>query len=209
MTIRSQILENRIITIIRGDYQDSISSIVEALIAGGIYTLEITMNSPGVLAMITEVSQTFGEQITVGAGTVTTSEEVKQVADAGAQFIVSPDTFPVVIETALVHGLEPIPGALTPSEILTAKRAGAQLIKIFPAIAVGPDYLKQIRGPIDDLNFVPTGGISLQNAADYLKNGASALGIGSSLVPRNFTPTKDQIATLTSRATQFVATVNP
>jgi 2-dehydro-3-deoxyphosphogluconate aldolase/(4S)-4-hydroxy-2-oxoglutarate aldolase len=201
--IQKTILNNRIIAIIRGDYRESILTIVGTLLANNITVIEVTLNSPHALDMIQAVANEYGPIVHLGAGTVTMPEEVRKVAQAGGRFIVSPDTYPPVIQAARTHGLEPIPGALTPTEVLQAKRAGATFIKQFPASQVSPQFIKQLRGPIADLHYVPTGGISLENAASYLQAGAAALGVGSALVPKDFDGSPTALTQLAERAQAF------
>lgn len=149
--------EYGIIAILRGDYAAHILPLVDALYAGGIRVLEVTTNSPDALSMVAQLSAAYGDRMWIGAGTVLTVEHVEAVAGAGGQFIVSPDTHPPVIEAALTHGMEPIPGAYTPSEIRAALRTGARYVKLFPAMPAGPGYLKQLRGPLPDVPFIATG----------------------------------------------------
>jgi 2-dehydro-3-deoxyphosphogluconate aldolase / (4S)-4-hydroxy-2-oxoglutarate aldolase len=201
--IKKTILKNRIIAIIRGDFRESILTIVGTLLANQITIIEVTLNSPQALAMIQDIAYEYGNIVHLGAGTVTSPEEVRKVAEAGGKFIVSPDTHPPVIQAARLRNLEPIPGALTPTEVLQAKRAGATFIKLFPASQMGPTFIKQLRGPIADLHYVPTGGITIENAASYLQAGAAALGIGSTLVPKNFDGSPSALTQLTERAQAF------
>jgi Entner-Doudoroff aldolase len=165
------------------------------------------MNTPNAVGMIAQLRAQFGAGLLVGAGTVLTPEQVAQVADAGGQFVIAPDTFAPVIGAALERGLEPIPGALTATEIRTAVRAGARLVKLFPAVIGGPEYLRQVRAPLDDVLFVPTGGVDHTNALDFIRAGASALGIGSALVPKQFAGSPDEVASVTAYARRLVALV--
>ncbi|HKU39773.1 MAG TPA: bifunctional 4-hydroxy-2-oxoglutarate aldolase/2-dehydro-3-deoxy-phosphogluconate aldolase [Polyangiales bacterium] len=156
---------------------------VEALIAGEIPIIEVTMTVPNPLAAIGEVAARFGSRALVGAGTVTSAEQVRAAIDAGAQFIVSPGFDASILDAAHAAGIPAIPGVLTPSEIMAATRAGADWVKIFPCAALGgAKYLRSLRGPFPHLQAMPTGGVSLANAAEYLAAGAVALGVGSELV---------------------------
>ena len=184
MTDTSLITSTGIIAIIRGDYADTIEVLAEALYRGGVRVLEITLNSPNALQMIAALNRQWSGKMLIGAGTVLTAEQVSEAAVAGASFCVSPDVYAPVVERALHLGLEPIPGAFTPTEVRTAVRAGARFIKLFPAIAGGPEYLKQIRAPLNDVLFVPTGGVDESNLTAFVRAGAVAAGIGSSLVPK-------------------------
>jgi 2-dehydro-3-deoxyphosphogluconate aldolase / (4S)-4-hydroxy-2-oxoglutarate aldolase len=203
-SVCDELIEAGIIAIIRGDFAHVMDALVDALLAGGVRALEVTMNSPGALESIAAAVRQGGDGVLVGAGTVLEVPQVKQVAQTGARFIVSPDTFPDVIEAALDYRLEPIPGALTPSEVRMAVRAGARLVKLFPATLGGPAYLRDIRAPLDTVAFVPTGGITPQNAGGYFAAGAAALGVGSALVPGDFDGSPAAIEMVTQRARQFV-----
>lgn len=192
-----------IIAILRGDYAPHIFSLADALYAGGIRVLEVTLNSPGALTLISQLREAYAEKMWIGAGTVVEPEQVDAVADAGGEFIVSPDTFVSVIKRTLAVGLEPIPGAYTPSEIRMALRAGARFIKLFPAMPAGPSYLRQLRGPLPEVHFLPTGGVGLEDIAPFVRVGAVGFGLGSSLVPKMFEGTPAQIEQVTACATAF------
>jgi len=152
---------------------------MDAAIAGGFRILEITLNTPGALDRIAELAQL--PDVTVGAGTVLSVEEARAAVDHGARFLVSPVTDVGVIEAALGLGVTPIPGALSPTEMLTAHRAGAPLQKLFPAPANGPEYVRSCLGPMPFLRIVPTSGVDAGNAASYLEQGAFAVGFVRSL----------------------------
>lgn len=205
--IVEQLKQRKVIAIIRGDVGQTIDTIAHALLEGGVTTVEVTLNSPGALTMIQHLSSHYGDRMLVGAGTVLETAGVKESAAHGARFIVSPDTFDEVIRAALDIGIEPIPGVLTPTEARTAIRAGARLLKLFPATLGGVDYLRQIRAPLDTAYFIPTGGITADNVADYLRAGAAAVGVGSWLVPSKFTGSEADVAGLTRRAYQLMEAV--
>ena len=196
----SWIREHGIIAIIRGDYADRITALTGALHDGGVRIVEVTLNSPGALNMIAQLHAAYAEHMWIGAGTVLTEADVRNAAAAGAQFIVSPDTFPPVIAKARELGLEPVPGAYTASEVRTALRSGAQYIKLFPAMPAGPDYLRQIRAPLNDAAFIPTGGVSADNIDAFVRAGAVAFGVGSALVPKAFTGSAADVAALRAKA---------
>jgi 2-dehydro-3-deoxyphosphogluconate aldolase/(4S)-4-hydroxy-2-oxoglutarate aldolase len=184
MTDTSLITSTGIIAIVRGDHTETIEALAEALYRGGVRVMEVTLNSPKALQMIAALNRQWSGRMVIGAGTVLTEQQVSDAAAAGASFCVSPDVYTPVIERTLHLGLEPIPGAFTPTEVRTAVRAGARFIKLFPAIAGGPEYLAQIRAPLDDVLFVPTGGVDESNLTAFVRAGAVAAGIGSSLVPK-------------------------
>lgn len=205
--ICQQIIDAKAIAILRGDHQQHLDVIARLLQEGGIRAIEVTLNSPGALAMIAHLAQAYGDQMLVGAGTVLDTDGVAAAAAAGARFIVAPDTFAEVIAAALQGGLEPLPGVFTATEARTAIRAGARLLKLFPAEQGGPEYLRQLRAPLHDAQFVPTGGISAENAGAYLKAGAVALGIGGWLVPAVFDASASACAGLSERAANLMRAV--
>jgi 2-dehydro-3-deoxyphosphogluconate aldolase/(4S)-4-hydroxy-2-oxoglutarate aldolase len=205
MDVQQHIETARAIAIVRGNYPlSAIRAIAEGLLAGGITVLEVTMNSAGVLDAIKMLTAEYGERLLIGAGTVLETEQVKQAAAAGACFAVAPDTCPEIIRAAQDHGLEPIPGALTPTEIMQAYRAGARLVKLFPAPLGGPDYLRQVRAPLDMIHFIPTGGIDASNVRAYLDAGAVAVGLGSALVWNHFDGSPVAVKDLTARARRLM-----
>ncbi|MGI9148963.1 MAG: bifunctional 4-hydroxy-2-oxoglutarate aldolase/2-dehydro-3-deoxy-phosphogluconate aldolase, partial [Chloroflexota bacterium] len=155
----------------------------EALAGGGIPTLEVTCDSPGAVDMIRTLSQVLGERALVGAGTVLDATTAQAALDAGAQFLVSPNIDADLVSSFTSRGVAWIPGAFTATEVLLAWRAGAVVVKLFPAGSVGPGYLKDVLGPLREVPLLPTGGVSLENAASFLEAGAWGLGLGSALVP--------------------------
>ncbi len=203
-SIQEDLITARVIAILRGDYTETLESVVTALLAGGVRAIEVTMNSADALGLIKRLTDLESDQLIIGAGTVLTVEQVEQVRAARARFVVSPDTFTDVIAAALESDLEPLPGVLTPTEARTAVRAGARLLKLFPATLGGPDYLKQIRAPLSDILFFPTGGITAQNAGDYMRAGATGIGAGSWLVPSDYDGSPSAEALLTERARQLM-----
>ncbi len=195
---QEHIKQTGIIAIVRGDFPlEKILQIGEALQAGGVSVMEVTLNSTGALEAIAALRKHFTKQaMWVGAGTVRTSIQVDQSLGAGAQFIVSPNYNPKAIIYSSRISVLHLPGVFTPSEAHNAFEAGCSMVKLFPADIVGPAYLKAIRAPLDDIDFVPTGGVGVHNVADYVKAGAAALGVGSSLISG-----KDQtLAEITNRA---------
>ncbi|MHC5062081.1 MAG: bifunctional 4-hydroxy-2-oxoglutarate aldolase/2-dehydro-3-deoxy-phosphogluconate aldolase [Planctomycetota bacterium] len=173
---------HKIIVILRGINGDKIIDIANALHAGGIRLMEITCNTPGAAQMIAKLAKEMAGRMIIGAGTVITEDLCDEVIKAGAEYIVAPDANPAVIECALGQNVAALPGAATATEVLTAKRAGAEMVKIFPAVALGADYIKQLRGPIDDVDFIAVGGVRLSNAAELLAAGCTAVGIGAGAI---------------------------
>jgi 2-dehydro-3-deoxyphosphogluconate aldolase/(4S)-4-hydroxy-2-oxoglutarate aldolase len=180
---------------------------VEALVAGGIPVVEITLTVPNPLAAIGEVASRFAGTVLVGAGTVTSADQARAAIDAGARFIVSPGFDASIVEAAHAAGVPAMPGVLTPSEIMAATRAGADWVKIFPCSALGgAKYLRSLRGPFPQLRAMPTGGVTLATAAEYIAAGAVALGVGSELVD-NAELAAGEYARLRERALAFVTIV--
>jgi 2-dehydro-3-deoxyphosphogluconate aldolase/(4S)-4-hydroxy-2-oxoglutarate aldolase len=156
---------------------------VEAICAGGIPVVEITMTVPNAVSVIREVAQQYGKKVLIGAGTVITAGQAESCLHAGAEFLVSPGFAVSVLEVAKAAAKLAIPGALTPTELMTAQSHGARLIKIFPCGNVGgPKYLKSLRAPFPDALLIPTGGVNAANAAEFIAAGAFALGVGADLV---------------------------
>jgi len=172
-----------IVPVVRAGSFDEARRAVDAIHAGGIPIIEITMTVPGAPAMIREIVQQYGEKVLTGAGTVVNAAQAEMCLDAGAEFLVSPGLSVPVLRAAAARGKLAIPGVLTPSEIMRALEEGINLLKIFPCGSVGgAKYLKSLRGPFPDCSFIPTGGVSLNNAAEYISAGAFALGVGAELV---------------------------
>jgi len=158
-------------------------AVVEAMIAGGVTVVEVTMTVPSAIDVLRELKATYGTKLLLGSGTVITAAEAQATINAGAEFVVSPSLHPEVIQVAKTNGKLSIPGALTPTEVITAWRAGADYVKIFPCSAMGgASYLKSLLAPFPFLKLIPTGGVTLETAASFIQSGARALGVGSDLV---------------------------
>jgi 2-dehydro-3-deoxyphosphogluconate aldolase / (4S)-4-hydroxy-2-oxoglutarate aldolase len=172
-----------LLAVVRGESRGAAVEVSEALVEGGALGIEITFTTPDAPQVIRDLDEEYGDRILLGAGTVTTHEQVEQAAEAGATFLVSPgcdsDLLPAMLET----GLLVLPGTLTPSEVMLARGLGAQAVKLFPGSSGGPSYLKALRGPFPDVPFVPTGGVSLENITDWFAAGAFAVGAGGALAP--------------------------
>lgn len=215
-TVRSRtetvamLLRVGVIPVVRCDAADVAVRVAEALFGAGLPVVEITMTVPGAIDAIARLTRRRRlektDRMLVGAGTVTDAASARDAIAAGADFIVSPGHVREVCDVARAAGVAMLPGALTPTEILAAKD-GADLIKIFPAQAVGgASYIRTLRGPFPDLLFVPTGGVDLTNVGDFIRAGASAVGVGSELVSRDALGRGDYDA-IASRAAEFVAAV--
>ena len=171
-----------IIAVVRTDKTEQVPFICEALLAGGVIALEITFTVPNALEAIREANRRFGSQAMVGAGTVLNAAACRDAIAAGAEFVVSPITKLEIVEAAHAADKPVMLGAYTPTEAQTAQEAGTDFIKIFPADKLGPSYIKALRAPLPHLKIVPTGGVDLNTAADFLKAGCAALGVGGSLL---------------------------
>jgi len=172
-----------IVPVVRAAGFDEACRVVDAICEGGIPIIEVTMTVPNAPTVIREIIERYKNEVLVGAGTVTTPEQAEACFDAGAEFLVIPGLSPHVMRVAKKHGKLMIPGALTPSEVMAAHDEGAKLIKIFPCGNLGgPKYIQALRGPFPKFAFIPTGGVNLTNAEEYLAAGAFALGVGTDLV---------------------------
>lgn len=204
MNILSEILDHKIIAIIRGSKAEDVLSIARALNKGGIKLMEITMNSPKALSVIEEVSDELGDQVIVGAGTVLDAQTARNALLAGAKFILSPNVDTETIKMTKRYGAISIPGAFTPTEILKAFNDGGDIIKVFPAACVGPTYIKDIKGPLPQIPLLATGGINLDNISSYIKNGSAGVGLGSTLVNSKIAVNENYLNELTEKAIRFV-----
>jgi 2-dehydro-3-deoxyphosphogluconate aldolase/(4S)-4-hydroxy-2-oxoglutarate aldolase len=175
--------EMGIVPVVRAPSPSLAIRAVEAVLAGGVTVFEITMTVPDAIQVIKTLVEKFSGRALVGAGTVLSAADARACIDAGAQFIVSPGLDPATIEVAHASDIPAIPGALTPTEVITAWKAGADLVKIFPCSAVGgAKYLRALRGPLPQVKMLPTGGVTLATVGEYISAGAAALGIGTELV---------------------------
>ena len=196
-----------IIPVVRAQSASEAMKAIDAIREGGISILEITMTVPGAVGVIEEVSQRYGSDALVGAGTVLNGETARACIRAGARFVVSPALNLETIEVCRDLGVAVMPGALTPTEVVQAWSAGADFVKVFPAGAVGgASYLKSLKAPLPQIELVPTGGVSLKTAADFIKAGASALGVGADLVDVKAIR-EGQQHLITERAREFVRIV--
>lgn len=204
MDVLTAIEMQRIVVVLRGLEPSACVRASRALASGGIGLFEVTMNSPRPLEGIRALIETFGDRagIGIGAGTVTSVDQVEAAANAGASYVVSPDTNAAVIRRTRELGLVSIPGALTPTEVLMARDAGAHMVKVFPIRSVGADHLRQLRGPIDDVRFVATGGVTLEMIPELMAAGASAVAMGLHLL-RDGGADPNDVEVLEARAPLF------
>lgn len=204
MKLIRQIEENGIVAVIRGAKEESILDIAKALSDGGVKTLEITMETPKVLSVIEKLVDTLPDDVIVGAGTVLDAETARAAILSGAQFIFSPTVDTDMIRITKRYGVVSIPGAMTPTEILTAYEHGGDIIKVFPANVLGPNYLKDVHGPLPHIPLMPTGGISLDNVGEYIRKGAVAAGVGSTLVSAKEEVNDQYLQQVREKAARFV-----
>jgi 2-dehydro-3-deoxyphosphogluconate aldolase/(4S)-4-hydroxy-2-oxoglutarate aldolase len=197
------IREEKIIAIARGVRIDQVVNVAEAILAGGIKMLEVTCNTEGVFEMIELLRDKMAGKMCIGAGTVTTTQLAEKAICAGAEFVIAPDTNTEVIDYCVKNDVAILPGAATATEILVAKRHGAKMVKIFPASALGVNYIKALRGPIDDVDFVAVDGIRPENMAEFFAVGCVAIGIGASVVRKEFIE-KGDWRSITETAQRYV-----
>lgn len=200
------IRETGIVAIVRGTGIDSLFKIAEALREGGVRVIEVTLNTPGAIEMIGELEKEYGAEMLIGAGTVLDPETARAVILAGAKFVLGPTLNLDVSKLCKRYNTVYVPGVLTPTEIISAWEAGAQVVKIFPAGSLGPRYIKELRGPLPQVEMMPVGGVTVDNAAEFIKAGASALGIGGELVDRAAVEA-GRFELLTEKARRFIEAV--
>ncbi len=206
MNLLQDMLDTGIVAILRASRSDKLLKAADALLAGGVRAIEVTLTTPGALKIVEEATQHFGADVAFGAGSVLDPESARAAILAGARFVVCPTVKLSTIELCRRYGVVVMPGAYTPTEILTAWEAGADIVKLFPSDIGGPAYLKAVRAPLPQIRIAPTGGIDLNNAADYIRAGAVTLGIGSALVNDRMLDA-DQFDAITERARAFVEAV--
>ncbi|MBK6749536.1 MAG: bifunctional 2-keto-4-hydroxyglutarate aldolase/2-keto-3-deoxy-6-phosphogluconate aldolase [Pyrinomonadaceae bacterium] len=205
--IVKQIEDVGLVPVVRASSADEAMQVIEAIKAGGVNVLEITMTVPGAVHVIEKVADKYGSEVLVGAGTILDPETARACLLAGAQFIVSPALNLDTIALCHRYGAPIAPGVLTPTEVITAWSAGVDFVKVFPCGSVGgASYVKNLKGPFPQVKIIPTGGVSLKTAADFIKAGASALGVGTDLVDVNAIR-EGNAHIITERARQFIEIV--
>ena len=200
------ILESGVIAIMRTKSSDQLIAAADAIKAGGVRVIEVTMTTPGALAIIEEARRRYGPEMLFGAGTVLDAETARSAILAGADFVVAPTLNLEMVALCHRYGIPVVPGCYTPTELLTAWQAGADLLKLFPASVGGPELIKAILAPLPQLAIVPVGGVDLTTAADFIRSGASALGVGNSLINQKLLDSGD-LGELTRRAAAFIEEV--
>jgi 2-dehydro-3-deoxyphosphogluconate aldolase/(4S)-4-hydroxy-2-oxoglutarate aldolase len=201
-----QIADGGVVAVIRLQDGSKLRAVVNALARGGITALEVTMTVPRAIELIAEIAPSLPPGFLLGAGTVVDPDTARAAVKAGARYIVSPVFRPAVVEAAHAAGAAAMPGCFSPTEILAAWDAGADVVKVFPATALGPAYFKDLKGPMPHVRLMPTGGVSLENAAEWVRAGAVAVGVGGALVDPKLVAAGD-FAGITERARRFVERV--
>lgn len=204
--IIQRILDKGIVAIIRVDESEQLIEATRALIAGGIPSIEVTMTTPNALEVIRQTVKTFGQEVIIGVGTILDVKTAKDAIDAGAEFVVTPVLKPDVIKFCNSVGKAIFAGSYTPTEAQTAWELGADIVKIFPADGLGPNYIKAIRAPLPHLKIIPTGGVDVETAGDFIKAGCVAVAAGSSLLSKE-TLKNNNWAKLRETAEAFVQAV--
>ncbi len=180
--------------ILRGVQAQELEPLVEAIVSGGLKTIEITMNTAGAVGLIQAAKKLAGQRLVIGAGTVLGTEDLKAALDAGASFIVMPVLIPAIVEICRKKGVPVFPGAFTPGEIYNAWKAGATMVKVFPAKFFGEAYFKEIKGPFGNIELLACGGVTPENIRSFLASGASAVAFGSSVFKKEWLAKKDYSA---------------
>ena len=196
-----------VVAVIRTKNKAEVRAIVDAIIAGGVRILEITMTVPGAADLIRELSDDLGNTCIIGAGTVLDKDSAKQVIEAGANFVVSPTYDPQIISLCHNQKIAVIPGCFSPTEILSAWKAGADIVKVFPAGNAGPQYLRDLKGPLPQIKIMPTGGVTIENSGTWIRAGAVAVGIGTALLDPRAIANRDYLR-LTTNARQLLESID-
>jgi 2-dehydro-3-deoxyphosphogluconate aldolase / (4S)-4-hydroxy-2-oxoglutarate aldolase len=207
LKVIQKILDVGLVPVVRATSADEAIAVVEAIKAGGVSVIEITMTVPGAVKVIEKVVERYGKEVLVGAGTVLDPESARTCILAGAEFIVTPSLRASTIEMCKRYSKVIIPGALTPTEVLTAWEAGSDFVKVFPCDNVGgAKYIKALKGPFPQIDLIPTGGVNLNTAAEFITAGSAALAVGSELVDKAAVAAKD-FARITENARKFLDAV--
>ena len=194
------------VAVIRAKDPGKLRAIVHALTEGGVKAIEVTMTVPNAVGLIRELAPALPEGCILGAGTVIDGETARAVIDAGASFVVGPVFRPELIRVCHERDIAVVPGCFSPTEILSAHEAGADIVKVFPATSLGPQFIKDVRAPLPALKLMPTGGVSLENAGEWIRAGAVAVGVGSALVEARAVD-ENRFDLITSNARRLAAAV--
>jgi 2-dehydro-3-deoxyphosphogluconate aldolase / (4S)-4-hydroxy-2-oxoglutarate aldolase len=204
--VGAAIEEAGIIAVIRMTDAQRLRATVDALVEGGVRVLEVTMTVPGAVDLIRDLSGSLPDDLLLGAGTVLDTDTATRVIDAGARFVVSPVFTRGLIERCHQRDVAVMPGCFSPTEIFSAWEAGADFVKVFPATALGPTFFKDVKAPLPLVKLIPTGGVTLDNAGDWIRAGASAVGVGSALLDANAIA-RGEYGVVRSNAERIVASV--
>jgi len=210
MTLRAEaansIRRSGVVAVVRTRESDRVTAIAEALLEGGLSSIEITTSVPGAVEVLRTLAGAFGDRVLLGAGTVLDLDTAKRFIDAGARFIVAPIYRPELLRLCHAYDVAVAPGGFTPTEIFEAWEAGSDFVNVFPATALGPAYFRELRGPLPHLPIIPTGGVTLDNVADWINAGAVAVGVGAALLDAQAIA-GGHYGVLTARASAFLAAV--
>ncbi|MDN4069060.1 bifunctional 4-hydroxy-2-oxoglutarate aldolase/2-dehydro-3-deoxy-phosphogluconate aldolase [Paenibacillus vini] len=199
--------DSGVVAVVRRPPYEKAVRITDALVAGGVKALEITVDSDRAFELISLLNERYGEEVLVGAGTVLDAETAEKAIEAGAQFIFSPILDEETIKVTNRHDVISIPGVMTPTEIVKGYRLGADLLKIFPGSSLGVNYIKELSAPLGHIPMMPTGGVTLDNVAQFIRAGAVAVGLGSSLLDKKAME-EERYVDITKRAEQFIQAIH-
>jgi 2-dehydro-3-deoxyphosphogluconate aldolase/(4S)-4-hydroxy-2-oxoglutarate aldolase len=200
------IQQTGVIAIMRADSSDQLLRAADAIREGGVCVIEVTMTTPGALTIVEQAASRYGQDVLFGVGSVLDGESARAAILAGAQFVVSPSFKPALVEICRRYSIPVMPGAYTPTEVLTAWESGADMVKVFPASFGGPALIKALKAPLPQVELVPVGGVNLETAADFVRAGVAAVGVGSALINQKLLEAGDWAA-LTERASRFIEEV--
>lgn len=204
--ILKTVFDEKVVAVVRVEDSEKLKKVINAIYEGGVKIIEITMTVPNAISMIEKMTVAFGDKILIGVGSVIDKQTAEEAIKAGANYVVSPATKKEVVETVIKLGKPVMPGAFTPTEALNAFEMGADIVKIFPADVLGMNFFKGILAPMPHLKLMPTGGVSLTNAGDWLKAGACAVGVGTALLDKAAIKNEDY-AKLTANAKTIIETI--
>ena len=196
---------NPVVAVLRARHAREYAPVIEALVSGGVRSIELTLSTGGVFDLLPGLKQQFGGDAEIGVGTVTSRDQARQALDGGADYLVTPAMVTEVVDAAVEAGVPVFPGGLTPTELLAGMQAGATAVKLFPASTVGPGYLGQLRGPFPEMLVIPSGGIGIDDAADWIAAGALAVSLGGPLIRDAFSG--GDLTALSERSRQLSALV--
>jgi len=196
---------NPVVAVLRASHAREYAPVIDALVKGGVRSIELTLSTDGVFDLLPEIKRQFGADAEIGVGTVTSGELAKRALDGGADYLVTPAMLIDVVRAAVEADVPVFPGGLTPTELLAGMQAGATAVKLFPASTVGPGYLGQLQGPFPNMRVIPSGGIGIDDAADWIAAGALAVSLGGPLIRDAFSG--GDLAALTTRARQLSSLV--